>query len=384
MINFKLCYKIPGSKNEYIAPQLLDVEPPDYSWNENHNLLLRYHYDFMPKGIITRLIVEMHKFIEAQTLVWKSGVVLTNGAARAEVIEVYHRGEIHLRVSGMRPKELRTVITHEIDKINDSFDRIRVQKLIPCHCSVCNGSKKPHFYQLDELHERFAIRILTIVCGKPPFYSVLVRGLIDETSQPLPNIQDLPREQWSAALGVKGDDKILELRKKSWPIQTEPDMKVPKVMKVPEVFISYAHEDEQFKEEIDEMMEGMKRRDVIKTWQDRLIEPGEDWYEAIQTAMNDADIALLLVSKHFIKSRFINDEEIPKLLKRRESEGMKVIPIIVRPCLWTSEPLLAKLQALPKNGTPVIRFTEENGDRDQVWTDIAEAIEKIAKTFRAN
>ena len=41
--------------------------------------------------------------------------------------------------------------------------------------------------------------------------------------------------------------------------------------------------------------------------------------------------------------------------------------------------MLAKLNALPKDGKPVIRFNEENGDRDQAWTDIAKAIEKIAK-----
>ncbi|WP_255534755.1 toll/interleukin-1 receptor domain-containing protein [Nodosilinea sp. LEGE 07298] len=127
----------------------------------------------------------------------------------------------------------------------------------------------------------------------------------------------------------------------------------------------------------------MKRRGIIDTWQDRLIEPGEDWYEAIQTAMNDADIALLLISADFIDSRFINDEEVPRLLKRRESEGMRVIPIIVRPCLWASEPIFSKLQALPKNGKPVITFSQENGDRDQAWTDIAKAIENIAKDLRA-
>lgn len=97
--------------------------------------------------------------------------------------------------------------------------------------------------------------------------------------------------------------------------------------------------------------------------------------------MNAADIALLLISADFIESRFINEEEVPKLLARRQTEGMRVIPIVVRPCLWTSEPMLSKLQALPKNGKPVITFDKDNGDRDQAWTDVAKAIEQIAKTF---
>ena len=175
--------------------------------------------------------------------------------------------------------------------------------------------KTPHFYHIDKLRERIANRKQTIECGKPPYEDVPVRGLIDEVSHPLPSIQDLPREKWADALGAKGDTKIIELQKKSWPTQTETDRKIPKV------FISYAHEDEKFKEEIDEMMAGMKRRGVIETWQDRLIEPGDDWSESIQTAMNDADIALLLISRYFINSRFINDEEVPKLLRTSRVRG---------------------------------------------------------------
>jgi hypothetical protein len=87
MMRFKLCYEIPGRPQHYIAPQLLEPNAPDYDWDDSHNLILRYRYDFMPKGILTRLIVELHEFIEAQTLVWKTGVVFTNGSARAEVTE---------------------------------------------------------------------------------------------------------------------------------------------------------------------------------------------------------------------------------------------------------------------------------------------------------
>lgn len=231
MLKFKLCYPIPGTDHEYIAPQLLDVEQPAYAWDDTNNLLLRYHYAFMPKGILTRLIVEMHEFIEAQTLVWKSGVVLTNESAWAEVIELYHKGEIHLRVSGVRPKDLLIVVTHEIDKINASYDRLQVQKLIPCNCSGCNGNPDPHFYQLDKLYERLDNGKPTIECGRPPYEDVPVRGLIDNATQPLPSIQDLPREQWAAALAAKGDTKLIELQKESWPIQTESVQ--------PEIFISF-------------------------------------------------------------------------------------------------------------------------------------------------
>jgi len=74
MLNFQLCYEIPDSRDIYIAPQLLTENQPDYEWDESDNLILRYSYEFMPKRIIMRFIVIMHRWIQQQAYVWKSGV----------------------------------------------------------------------------------------------------------------------------------------------------------------------------------------------------------------------------------------------------------------------------------------------------------------------
>jgi hypothetical protein len=43
MLNFQLCYKIPNSRDTYIAPQLLTENQPEYEWNnKKDNLILRY------------------------------------------------------------------------------------------------------------------------------------------------------------------------------------------------------------------------------------------------------------------------------------------------------------------------------------------------------
>jgi internalin A len=61
MMRFRLCYEIPGRLGTYIAPHLLSANQPGYEWDDKENLHLRYEYDFMPKGILTRFIVEMHR-----------------------------------------------------------------------------------------------------------------------------------------------------------------------------------------------------------------------------------------------------------------------------------------------------------------------------------
>jgi hypothetical protein len=81
-------------------------------------------------------------------------------------------------------------------------------------------------------------------------------------------------------------------------------------------------------------------------------------------------------------SGFIQNEELTRLFARRLAEGLQVVPIVVRDCLWHSEPMLPKLQALPKDGQPIIGFAKESGARDQIWAEIGRAIEWIAKRGR--
>jgi hypothetical protein len=165
-------------------------------------------------------------------------------------------------------------------------------------------------------------------------------------------------EQWEQTLArKKGDDATSPLK----------------------IFISYSHEDEAFKDELVKMLDVLQRHGIVDAWDDRRIEEGDEWNTSIQDAMNDCDLALLLVSPDYLASRFIQEEEQPKLLQRRQEMQLRVIPIIVRPCKWTSDPVLKNLQALPKNGKAVTKFSKENGERDEVWVDIATVIETRAK-----
>jgi len=181
MIRFKLCYEIPNHPHNYIAPQLLELNPPDYSWNYEHNLRIRYEYKFMPKGILTRFIVETHPWIERQKLVWRSGVVLDKDNTRAEVIENYNTREIKVHVAGNRKKELLAVVTHELEKIHRSFERLEYDILVPCNCKICKESQTPYTYPLKTLHRFIDAHQSEIQC-QTSFEMVNVRRLIDDVN----------------------------------------------------------------------------------------------------------------------------------------------------------------------------------------------------------
>lgn len=178
MINFKLCYKIDGGQT-YIAPQLLSENQPHYEWNERDNLILRYKYEFMPKGLLTQLIVALHPLIAEQKYVWKTGIILEKDKTKAEAIEHYGKREITIRVSGAHKKDLLTIVLHELEKLHRTFQRLKYSALIPCNCATCAGSQEPHFYPFETLRRYVADRQEAIQC-QMSYAMVAVRGLIDD------------------------------------------------------------------------------------------------------------------------------------------------------------------------------------------------------------
>jgi internalin A len=189
MMRFKLCYEIPHRPKTYIAPQLLSPNQPKYLWNDTDNLILRYQYEFMPKGILTRFSVEMHRLIDSD-LIWKDGVILTDNNARAEVIENYYRKEIRIRISGSLKKSLLERVRHVFSDIYASYNkpedppekhRLRYQEFIPCNCSVCKGSQDPHSYSLKRLEERLKNERYEIECDIS-YEMVGVNNLINDVT----------------------------------------------------------------------------------------------------------------------------------------------------------------------------------------------------------
>lgn len=140
-------------------------------------------------------------------------------------------------------------------------------------------------------------------------------------------------------------------------------------MTKPTVFLSYSHQDEAWKDRVSIHLRVWAELEV---WDDRRIELGDDWRSEIQTALQRADVAVLLVSANFLTSRFILEEEIPVLLRRRKEEGLLVIPVILRPCDWQAHDWLESRQAHPKDARPISKGADWQIDED--FTDLAKKI----------
>lgn len=138
------------------------------------------------------------------------------------------------------------------------------------------------------------------------------------------------------------------------------------------IFLSYAHEDEAMKVQLDKNLIMLKRSDKINVWQDRQIMAGAAWDESIAKELAAADIILLLISVDFNNSQYIWDKELKIAMDRHEKNEVRVIPVILRTCEWSEMPY-AKLQALPTGAKPITSFA----NADEAYTDVAKGIRMV-------
>ena len=144
------------------------------------------------------------------------------------------------------------------------------------------------------------------------------------------------------------------------------------------VFISYSHKDETLKEELEIHLSALTRQKKIKPWQDRAIEAGTEWDDAIKAELEAAQIILLLVTPRFMASNYINDIELSRAMERHKAGTARVIPIILKPVDFKGTPF-EKLQALPKDAKPVTRWD----DQDEAFLNVVQGIRRVVVALNA-
>lgn len=144
------------------------------------------------------------------------------------------------------------------------------------------------------------------------------------------------------------------------------------------VFFSYSHKDELLRDELEKHLASLKYRGLIESWHDRRIEAGEEWEQAINSHLHDADVILLLVSSDFIASRYCYEIEMQEALRKHDAQEATVIPIILRPCDWHDLPF-GKLQAATRDGQPVNKFPSLDDGFLEVVQSIKAALIKKSK-----
>jgi len=153
MKKFELCYEIDSSR--VLVPQLLDIQKPAVDFDYGASLRFFIEYDFLPRSVMPRLIVNMHHDIKGD-LRWRTGVVLEDQAfACTAVVEADERDKrVYVSVLGRRKRDYFAVIRYALYSINRSFEKIRAIERVPMPDQSSVTVSYEHLTKLEELGEK--------------------------------------------------------------------------------------------------------------------------------------------------------------------------------------------------------------------------------------
>lgn len=130
-----------------------------------------------------------------------------------------------------------------------------------------------------------------------------------------------------------------------------------------QVFVCYSHKDANWLDRLHTHLKPLERDHVIDVWSDQRLSLGADWRKRIDAALARARAALLLISADFLASDFIQEVELPQLLKAAEHEGCQIVPILVGPSLFFDIPDLERYQTANDTRTTLNEMRIEEAEQ---------------------
>ncbi len=325
LMKFELCYKTED-EHSYILPELRPKSQPDYPWHFERNLVVCYRYKFMPKGLITHLIVRCHRYIHNQYHVWRSGVILRRNDTYAEVIESIYDREIRIRIGGDAPGNLMVLLTEELEKVHARFRNLEIEKEIPCTCSTCINSLKPNFFSYDKILRRQKDGKSTVECDID-YKSVDVQSLLEGMIRP--------------------KDETL-------------------------VFISYHPRDQGYHDALCSHLNTFTNNGLLKKFSQMDVDPGDNKEAALKESLERAGVVLMLVSADYVNSEF-NKYRLPELIRGFGKRSKKVLWVPIHPCLIEEYDFNDLVPCW--GGEPI--STLQKADQDKAWVEVCRQLKRV-------
>src|SRR5688500_5970149 len=145
---------------------------------------------------------------------------------------------------------------------------------------------------------------------------------------------------------------------------------------VKNVFVSYSHLDDDLSDKVVTHLKTLDQFVRVSLWIDHAqIRIGDRWGPEIDKALAAADLAVLLISPAFLASKFITEHELPRLLKRREQHGLRLAPILLKPCAWPE--WLGSTEIRPRGDLSLAEIAETKPTK--VDRKLKELVEELAR-----
>jgi hypothetical protein len=141
------------------------------------------------------------------------------------------------------------------------------------------------------------------------------------------------------------------------------------------IFVSYSHRNRDWLERLQLMMSPYLRSGELDAWDDTRIAPGQQWQDAIDGALRSCRVAVLLVTKEFLASDFIREQELPVLLAAADRGAVRLLWVYLSPAVYEAT-RLKDYQAAHDLARPLAALSPV--EQDQVLKEVAQRIKKEA------
>ena len=336
MEKFELCFPVEGAKGVYLVPGLLNANQPrelkQFLSGQARRIQFRYE-DVRPPGLLPRFIVRSHTLSERQPR-WLRGVVLARGKARTLV-----RGDHEGRVT-------------DVFALGDNAeDRVWLTEFILAEMRVLN--------------DKLPVRTFVESESQPGAWTEL--ELLREAARKKEETR-IERVAGGATVAVKVKETLRDVE--------SAEASAPKDNPLP-LFLCYAHANEQVVKQLIPSLKVLARRGYVAAWRDTDLVPGEEWDETIKERLANARVILFMVSRDFLASKYITEDERPLAMTLLKQKKAVVVPVLLSACSWQAEDFAA-LENLPYKGKLVTSFTP----REKAWALVEEGLKKAVERAR--
>lgn len=344
---FQLCYASDeenGKPTRYLVPELLpEFEPAMEEPWEKAPIRLRYRYEVLLPGLLSRFIVRTHALNEGAPQ-WRHGVVLRHAGAQALIRDESDKSELHVFVLG-GDEETRRVLVAMIRR------------------------------ELEGLHAELKIQ---------PIEELELTGDGDQwiSVKALREVEEGDRPKQKMAIQPEGTTEVFVSREldKLVPAEARAIDRDPSTAPAPvRLFVSYAHDDERQLKRLDAMLDILEQQYGLASWRDKRLIAGEEWDRIIRERLEDMDIFLFIASAASLTSKYIETLEMRRAKERHEAGEIEIVTVKLEACAADDDPFLGKRQRL----APQFKSVAETRSRSTAWEQVRKDLLPVIQRVRA-
>lgn len=145
----------------------------------------------------------------------------------------------------------------------------------------------------------------------------------------------------------------------------------------PLVFIAHSQADEAEKQQLLAHLNVLRQAGRLDLWSEARIPPGANREAALNAAVDQAKVAILLLSANFFSDEKLIETVVRPLLDRHAKNELTLIPLLARACAWQADGRLAGLEIFPKDRRPIWGSGEDLVDSS--LSELARVIADVLK-----